>query len=108
MHTVSINRTLSSRATIAAGTRPPRVIATITVNGPAAASRHASALASRWNWSHDTGNAFSGNACGCAIIPPALLPLPYVQNEIELRGETVARIRDAHQELAAEQRVAAV
>ena len=34
MQTVSITRTSSSRATIAAGTRPPRVIATSASNGP--------------------------------------------------------------------------
>ena len=34
MLTVSISRTSSSRATIAAGTRPPRVIATSASNGP--------------------------------------------------------------------------
>ena len=34
MQTVSITRTSSSRATIAAGTSPPRVIATIASNGP--------------------------------------------------------------------------
>ena len=59
MLTVSITRTSSSRATIAAGTRPPRVMATMALNGPAAASRQASARASRWNWSHETGKALS-------------------------------------------------
>src|SRR5258705_3410697 len=57
---VSITRTPSSGATIPAGTRPPRVIATIAWNGPAAASRQASARASRWNSSHETGKCFSG------------------------------------------------
>ena len=38
---VSIRRTFSSRATIEAGTRPPRVTATIPVKGPAS-SRQAS------------------------------------------------------------------
>ena len=47
MQTVSITLTSSSRATIAAGTRPPRVMATSASNGPEAASRQASALASR-------------------------------------------------------------
>jgi hypothetical protein len=37
----------SSRATIAAGTRPPRVMHTIAANGPTSASRHASARASQ-------------------------------------------------------------
>src|SRR5208337_3967736 len=39
--------------------RPPWVMATSASNGPEAASRQASARASRWNWSHDTGKAFS-------------------------------------------------
>ena len=47
MQTVSITRVSSSRAMIAAGTRPPRVIVTIASNGPEAASRQASARASR-------------------------------------------------------------
>ncbi len=42
-------RVPSSRATIAAGTSPPRVIVTIASNGPKPESRHASARASRWN-----------------------------------------------------------
>ena len=62
MLTVSITRTSRSRATIAAGTRPPRVMATMALNGPAEASRQASARASRWNWSHETGKAFSRGA----------------------------------------------
>src|ERR1700689_1121905 len=62
MLTVSITRTSSSRATIAAGTRPPRVMATIALKGPAEASRQASARASRWNWSHETGKALSRGA----------------------------------------------
>src|SRR5947209_310560 len=61
MHTVSITRMPSSRATIAAGTSPPRVIVTIASNGPAPLSRHASARESRWNWSHDTGKIFVGS-----------------------------------------------
>jgi hypothetical protein len=51
---------LSSRATIAAGTSPPRVMATMASNGPASCSRQASARESRWNWSHDTGKILSG------------------------------------------------
>src|SRR5690349_19158923 len=39
-------------------------------------------------------------------LPPA--PLPNVQNEIEPDREAVARIGDAHQQLAAEHGVAAV
>src|SRR3981081_1664376 len=57
---VSITRTPSSRAPIPARTPPPRAIATIAWNGPAAASRQASARASRWNSSQETGKAFSG------------------------------------------------
>ena len=57
---VSTVRMSSSRATMAAGTRPPRVIATTPVNGPRSISRQASARASRWNWSQETGKAFSG------------------------------------------------
>jgi hypothetical protein len=56
---VSITRTPSSRATIAAGTSPPRVTATTALNGPCPDKRQASARASRWNWSHDTGKALS-------------------------------------------------
>src|ERR1700678_2204521 len=59
MLTVSITRTSSSRATIAAGTRPPRVMATMALNGPDEASRQANARASLWNWSHETGKALS-------------------------------------------------
>src|SRR3569623_856971 len=46
---------LSSRATIAAGTRPPRVMATQASKGPSAVRRQASARLSRWNWSQLTG-----------------------------------------------------
>ena len=60
MQTVSIMRTFSSRATIAAGTSPPRVMQTSASNGPASCSRQASARKSRWNWSQDTGKIFSG------------------------------------------------
>src|ERR1700680_3915369 len=72
MHTVSISLMPSSRATMAAGTRPPRVMLTIASNGPAPLSRQASARESRWNWSHDTGKIFSGLSggvfgCGSAI-----------------------------------------
>src|SRR5436309_10042004 len=58
-------RRLSSRATIAAGTRPPRVMQTTAWNGPTSASRHASARASRWKASQETGKAFS--SCGCGM-----------------------------------------
>src|SRR6266851_2817842 len=57
-------RRLSSRATIAAGTKPPRVMHTTAWNGPASASRQASARASRWNASQETGKAFSGSGGG--------------------------------------------
>ena len=44
------------RATMAAGTSPPRVMRTRwPSNGPLSASRQASARASRWNWSQETG-----------------------------------------------------
>ena len=59
MQTVSMMRISSSRETIAAGTSPPRVMQTTALNGPDSASRQASARASRWNWSQETGNAFS-------------------------------------------------
>src|SRR5215471_10063739 len=97
----------SSRATIAAGTRPPRVTQTIAWNGPAPASRHTSARASRWNWSHETGKAFCGCCSGCAMTfgPP---PLPHVEHEIEPRGKAVAGIGHAHHQLAAKEAVAAV
>ena len=54
-----MTRKFSSRAMIAAGTSPPRVIATMASNGPEEARRQASARASRWNWSQETGKAFS-------------------------------------------------
>src|SRR3546814_17477043 len=45
----------SSRATIAAGTRPPRGMATIASNGPRSASRQARARVSRWSSAQVTG-----------------------------------------------------
>src|SRR3954447_16780052 len=57
-----MSRLPSSRATIAAGTSPPRVMQTIASKGPAPASRQASARASRWNCSQETGKAFWGAA----------------------------------------------
>src|SRR5262245_57798713 len=106
----------SSRATIAAGTRPPRVTQTIAWNGPAPASRHASARASRWNWSHETGKAFCGCGCGCSSGCAIVLPnrkragglLAHVEHEIEPCGEPVPSLRHSHHQLAAEQPVAAV
>src|SRR5882757_1456373 len=70
---VSIRRTSSSRATIAAGTSPPRVTVTIAWNGPAPLSRHASARASRWNWSQETGKAFSGIFDGAIVSCPVFV-----------------------------------
>src|ERR1043165_7670942 len=63
MQTVSMTRTPSSRATIAAGTRPPRVMATTAWNGPTSLSRQVRARQSRWNWSQDTGKAFPARSC---------------------------------------------
>src|SRR5258707_2963152 len=63
MQTVSITRTPSSRATIAAGTSPPRVIAITAWNGPTSFSRQVSARQSRWNWSHETGKALPARSC---------------------------------------------
>src|ERR1700730_1751054 len=57
MQTVSMMRTPSSRATIAAGTKPPRVMAITAWNGPTSLSRQVNARQSRWNWSHETGKA---------------------------------------------------
>src|ERR1700730_3187775 len=79
MQTVSITRTPSSRATIAAGTSPPRVIAITAWNGPTSFSRQVSARQSRWNWSHETGKALPARSAalssgGSAII--VLLHLP--------------------------------
>src|SRR5437762_9440722 len=61
-------RRLSSRATIAAGTKPPRVMQTIASNGPTSASRQASARASRWNASQETGKAFVGSGCFIRLL----------------------------------------
>ena len=48
----------TSRATIAAGTRPPRVMATMPFHGPFSIRRHASALALRCSSSQVTGKFF--------------------------------------------------
>src|SRR5262245_52263434 len=79
---VSIILTLSSRATMAAGTRPPRLKQTIASHGPASCRRQARARESRWNWSHETGKIFSGRGgffsateltiCGPHTIRPCL------------------------------------
>ena len=54
-----MTRMPSSRATMPAGTSPPRVTATIAEKPPTAESRQASARASRWKASQETGKAFS-------------------------------------------------
>src|SRR5258708_29626705 len=91
MQTVSITRTPSSRATIAAGTSPPRVIAITAWNGPTSFSRQVSARQSRWNWSHEPGNAFPARSCalssGFSVIAlsPALFGSPdHVQSRQHL------------------------
>ena len=62
MQTVSIRRMSSSRAMIAAGTRPPRVMATMPFHwpptGPCPIRRQASALAVRCSSSQLTGKVF--------------------------------------------------
>src|SRR5215469_13104301 len=68
---VSMRRMSSSRATIAAGTSPPRVTATMPANGPSPATRHASARQSRWISSQLTGKFLI--AVGSA--PPPFTPL---------------------------------
>src|SRR6202035_669470 len=72
MQTVSMTRTPSSRATIAAGTSPPRVIAITAWNGPTSFNRQVSARQSLWNWSHETGKALPARSCalssGCSAI----------------------------------------
>src|SRR5258708_8989112 len=91
MQTVSMMRTPSSRATIAAGTSPPRMIAITAWNGPTSFSRQVSARQSRWNWSHETGNAFPARSCalssGFSVIAlsPALFGSPdHVQSRQHL------------------------
>src|SRR5262245_5531453 len=98
----------SSRATIAAGTRPPRVMHTIAANGPASASRQARARASRWKWSQDTGKAFRGwtGWAGSRVI--GLASSLQVEHEIEPGRKTVARLRHAHRQFAAVEAVAGV
>src|SRR5580704_14022128 len=110
----------SSRATIAAGTRPPRVMQTTASNGPTAASRQASALASRWNASHETGKAFSGSGCGIripsALAAPGSERLPHLGEhglDRALGGGELRRIARAHDDvgvgaaLLVEERIAA-
>src|SRR5437016_7386419 len=57
---VSTSRTSSSRATMAAGTRPPRVIAMMPRQGPRSRRRQASARAWRCRSSQVTGKCLSG------------------------------------------------
>src|SRR6056300_541945 len=68
-----MSRISNSRATIAAGTNPPRVTATSPSNGPSSKSRQASALEVRCNSSHDTGKALS-----VWSLMRHVLNLPYV------------------------------
>src|SRR5258705_9401156 len=111
MHTGSIPRMRSSRATIAAGTSPPRVMVTIAWNGPASASRQASARASRWNWSQETGNCFCG-CCTCgrwlSVGGSAGASLAHIDDEVEARRHAGARASDTHQQLAMKEVVAGV
>src|SRR4030081_448877 len=100
-------RRLSSRATIAAGTRPPRVMQTIAWNGPASTSRQASARASRWNASQETGNAFSGSGCGMGSLSARLArpgserlsPLGEHGLDRGLGGGELRRIARAHDDV---------
>src|SRR5215831_18194071 len=103
----------SSRATIAAGTIPPRVMQTIAWKGPASASRHASARASRWNWSQETGKCF----CGCCTCGRWLglggsagagFCLAHVDDEVEARRHAGTRPSHTHQQLAMEEVVTGV
>src|ERR1043166_398811 len=97
----------SSRATIAAATSPPRVIATIASNGPASARRQASARESRWNWSHETGKAFSAGCCTrCPLIRAPVLA--EVEDEIEPAEQAVVGLGKPHVELATIEPVGAV
>src|SRR5215510_7328922 len=102
----------SSRATIAAGTIPPRVMHTTAWNGPASASRHASARASRWNWSQETGNCFCGCCTGRPVAAPGGSPaadcLAHIDDEVEARRHAGAWASDLHQQLAMEEAVAGV
>jgi phenylalanyl-tRNA synthetase beta chain len=96
MHTVSITRVPSSRATIAAGTMPPRVMQITASKGPEDASRHASARASRWNWSHDTGKTFGGGGAELVLTNPIASDLDCMRpsilpNLIEAAGRNARR-----------------
>src|SRR5262249_25262385 len=113
MQTVSIIRMPSSRATIAAGTSPPRVMQTTASNGPASASRHASARASRWNWSQETGNCFSGcctggQVAGAGESAGGALCLAHIDDEVEARRHAGFWAGDLHQQLAVEEVVAGI
>src|SRR5262245_21081537 len=101
----------SSRATIAAGTSPPRVMQTIASKGPASASRHASARASRWNWSQETGKCFCG-CCTCGrwlgLGGSASFCLAHVDDEVEARRHAGTRPSHTHQQLAMEEVVTGI
>src|SRR5262249_57111805 len=110
-----ISRMPGAGETSAAGTSPDRVPQTIAGSGPPPASRHASARASRWNWSHETGKAFCGCGCGCSSGCAIVFPdrkgwgvLAHVEHKIEPRDEAVTSLGHSHHQLAAEQSVAAV
>src|SRR5262249_4450561 len=107
----SITCSRSSRAKIAAGTSPPRVMQTIASKGPASASRHASARASRWNWSQETGKCFCG-CCTCGrwlgLGGSAGFCLAHVDDEVEARRHAGARPSHTHQQLATEEIVTGV
>src|SRR5215471_6345053 len=104
----------SSRATIAAGTSPPRVTQTIAWNGPAPASRQASARIAM--------ELIPRDRKGLVRLRLRLLErlrhrsptgkgwdlLAHVEHEIEPRSEPVAGLRHSHHQLAAEQSVTAV
>src|SRR5262249_40504566 len=112
-----MTRMPSSRATMAAGTSPPRVMQTMAENGPDSLSRQASARESRWNWSHDTGNIFAGETGSSIAISgtatnredrAAGQGLAHIEHEIEAPRAALARPLHLHHQLAAEQTVAAV
>ena len=71
VQTWAIRRIAGSRAMMAAGTKPPRVIATMPRQGPGSTSRQASARESRCNWSQETGKVF----CLCGASGTVALPL---------------------------------
>src|SRR5260221_14044772 len=62
----------SSRATIAAGTRPPRVTAMMPFQGLSSCSRQARALALRCSSSHDTGKVRVTGARASVVVGVAM------------------------------------